>query len=317
MSAVTAPDGSSTARPHVARKDESFVDRAKKLFVGDELGPTPVTNVIVFTNVIVYAVMALYSRSSTALFSMPQETMQLFGANEALFTVGDSRFETLLTSAFLHFSLLHLGFNMVALRQVGPFVERSVGPGRFAPLYLVSGVLGSVTSALWGWHGDASRFSAGASGAICGVIGAAMVLGVRTQGIRGPLAVGMARWLGGIILLGFIARFDNAAHIGGAIGGAGVAALWQRGRTYSKTLERVILAAMTALAIASAVTVAWRDKYDPYVFANENARRHAANRYMILGQCVKARYALGRAEKLHPRSADTGDVERDLMLHCP
>jgi rhomboid protease GluP len=290
----------------------------KKLFVGDELGPTPVTNVIVFANVIVYAIMALYSHEPKALFSMPEETMQLFGANESLFTVGDSRFETLVTSCFLHFSLLHIGFNMVALRQVGPFVERSVGPGRFAPLYVISGALGSVTSALWGWlfHGG-QTLSAGASGAICGVIGAAMVLGVRTQGIRGPLAVGMARWLGGIILLGFVAKFDNAAHIGGAIGGAGIAALWQRGRTYPKALERVVLVVMAAIVLASGAAVAWRDKYDPYVFASENTRRHAANRYMIHGQCEKARYALSRAERLHPRSPDTSDVERDLMLHCP
>lgn len=295
----------------------SLVERAKHLVFGDDSGPTPVTNVIVSTNVALYIVMALLSTTKSAVFAMPEGTMKLFGANMALFTVGDQRFETLLTSCFLHFSLLHLGFNMVALRQVGPFVERSVGPARFLPLYVVSGVLGSVTSALFGWKFNAGQISAGASGAICGVIGAAMVLGVRTQGLRGPLAMGMARWLAGIVVLGMLARFDNAAHIGGALAGAGIAALWQRGRTYTRTAEIVIVGAMALVTAGSFVQVYLRDTRDPYVFQDEDARRRAAQRFMVRGQCDRARVALARAAALHPQSSDTRDMELDLMRHCP
>jgi rhomboid protease GluP len=295
----------------------SLVDRAKHLVLGDDTGPTPVTNVIVALNLGIYGIMALYSRSTTALLAMPEGSMKLFGANVALFTVGDKRLETLVTSCFLHFSLLHLGFNMVALRQVGPFVERSVGPARFLPLYIVSGVLGSVTSALYGWKFNAGQISAGASGAICGVIGAAMVLGVRTQGIRGPLAMGMARWLAGIVVLGLLARFDNAAHIGGAVAGAAIAALWQRGRTYSRAAEIVVIGVMALVTVGSAAAVYWRDTRDPYVFQDEDARRRAAQHFMVRGQCDKARVALARASALHPQSADTRDMELDLMRHCP
>ena len=294
----------------------SLAARAKRFIAGDEAGPAPVTNTIIVANVLVYVAMAIHARSATALISMPEEAMQYFGANRALFTVGDGRIETLLSSCFLHWSLLHLGFNMIALRQVGPFVERAVGPARFAPLYVLSGALGSVASALWGWERNAGQISAGASGAICGIIGAAMVLGARTQGLRGPLAMGMARWLGGILILGAIAHFDNAAHVGGAVAGAAIAGLWQRGRTYKPALERAIVGAMTALCLVSGGAVYWKDTHDPLVFADEDARRRLVVHYMVRGQCDGARTALHRAENLNPKSADTRDLEIDLMRHC-
>jgi hypothetical protein len=143
------------------------------------------------------------------------------------------------------------------------------------------------------------------------------VLGIRTQGIRGPLAMGMARWLGGIIVLGLVAHFDNAAHIGGALAGAGIAALWQRGRTYSRAAESFVLGAVTVVTVASGVQVYLRDTRDPYVFMDEDGRRRAAQRFMVRGQCDKARTALARAAALHPQSADTRDMELDLMRHCP
>ena len=80
-----------------------------------------------------------------------------------------------------------------ARRALGLLVL-SVRPVRFFPLFLMTGVVGSAASALVGWTAT-ERLSAGASGAICGVIGAAAVLGYRTQGARGPLTTSMARWL--------------------------------------------------------------------------------------------------------------------------
>jgi len=321
---VTAVTSKPLPKPDKPEKPESggfsLADRAKHLVLGDDSGPTPVTNAIIVANIAIYLLMVWHEKTSGALFAMPKDnlTMRLFGANEALFTVGDKRLETLVTSCFLHFSILHLGFNMVALRQVGPFVERSVGPARFAPLYLFSGVLGSVTSALYNWTNHAGAVSAGASGAICGVIGAATVLGIRTQGIRGPLAMGMARWLGGIILLGYAVGFaDNAAHIGGALAGAGIAALWQRGRGYSRAAELFVIGAVALVTAASFAQVYMRDTRDPYVFMTEDGRRRAAQHFMVRHQCDQARIALNRAAALHPNSADTRDMELDLMRHCP
>ena len=74
----------------------------------------------------------------------------------------------LLTSAFLHFGIIHIALNMYALYQGGALVERLFGSTRFALIYLLSALAGSVASGWW----DPLRNSAGASGAIFGVYGA-------------------------------------------------------------------------------------------------------------------------------------------------
>src|SRR5499425_2958094 len=71
------------------------------------------------------------------------------------------------TAMFLHIGLLHLLFNMVALWNVGGFMERVLGPAGFLVLYLLSGLLGSVASVAW----NPFVVSAGASGAIFGLYG--------------------------------------------------------------------------------------------------------------------------------------------------
>ena len=76
----------------------------------------------------------------------------------------------LITSAFLHGSLVHLGLNMVVLWFVGAPVETAIGRGRFLALYLVSGIAGSAGALLL----DPNAITVGASGAIFGVLGAAL-----------------------------------------------------------------------------------------------------------------------------------------------
>ena len=77
----------------------------------------------------------------------------------------------LLTSAFIHFGVIHLAFNMYALYRGGVLTERLYGSARFAVIYLLSAIAGSVVSGWW----DPLRNSAGASGAIFGVYGALLV----------------------------------------------------------------------------------------------------------------------------------------------
>ena len=73
----------------------------------------------------------------------------------------------LVTSVFLHFGIIHLALNMIALWNAGPLVERLFGPVAFADIYLVAGLTGSVASLAV--HGNV--VSAGASGAIFGLAG--------------------------------------------------------------------------------------------------------------------------------------------------
>lgn len=266
----------------------------------------PLTGWLFVANLATFAGQVAWTGNLRAAMSVPAHTMLFFGANASDWTIADNRFETLVTACFLHFSILHLGFNLLALRQVGPFLERAVGQGRFAVTYLAAGIVGSAASAIVGRLSMQPRLSAGASGAICGLIGAALVLGLRTQGTKGPLTRAMARWLGVVIVVGFAARFDNAAHIGGAIAGAVLAATWRRGEVYSQTKRRVLVSLCTVIVVASAAMVWHRDRTDPLRFLDARERVSFALSALKDGRCDTAREALRRASRMDP---DNGAIK--------
>lgn len=294
----------------------TWASRAKELLFGPpELSEAKVTRALVALCLVAYAACVIHARTPRAILVVPQETMLLFGANLASLTVGDRRFESLLASCFLHFDFLHLSFNIVALRSVGPYVERSVGPARFFPLVLGAGIAGSVMSALVGWTAT-ERLSAGASGAICGIMGAAAVLGYRTQGPRGPLTTQMAVWLVVTMALGTVAHFDNWAHGGGALAGALVAASWRRGYTYGKRAERVVVGACLLLVVGTAARVVQRDLTDRYLLLGMDERLRIAEHALALGRCDTAREAATRALRLGRRDRVAVDVATRVLRRC-
>lgn len=125
----------------------------------------------------------------------------------------------LLTSMFLHGSILHILFNMYVLVVLGPTLERILGHGRFLLLFILSGLGGSIASY---WLSAPTTFSVGASGAIFGLMGALLVAGRRLR-----FDVTMVLILIGINLaIGFIfSGIDWRAHLGGLVTGAALAAV--------------------------------------------------------------------------------------------
>jgi len=95
------------------------------------------------------------------------------GANTGLVFQGE--FWRLLSNVFLHGGILHLLFNSWALLTVGPLMEEIFGPRRLLALYVATGIGSSLVSAVWRLGGPV--YSVGASGAICGLIGAAAAWG--------------------------------------------------------------------------------------------------------------------------------------------
>ena len=136
--------------------------------------------------------------------------------------IADGQYWRLLASMFLHIGIAHLLFNGYALLAVGTEMERLIGPGRFAAIYFLSGLLGSLASFAF-----SVNLAAGASGAIFGVIGALGAFFLLHRERLGSW--GRAR-LGNIVFLivlnlfwGFTQRgIDNYAHLGGLISGAGL-----------------------------------------------------------------------------------------------
>ena len=116
------------------------------------------------------------------------------------------------TAMWLHASFEHILFNMITLLIVGPALEVLLGKLRFITLYLLAGLGGSVGSYLLGPHNE---LGSGASGAIMGVLGAYIVVGVRRRLPVQPVAILLVLNL----VIGFWGNTDWRAHFGGLVVG--------------------------------------------------------------------------------------------------
>lgn len=127
----------------------------------------------------------------------------------------------LLTAVFLHADIEHIVSNMIFLVGLGEMVERAIGHMWFAILYLLSGLCGSALSMAKAYFSGELYRSVGASGAIYGLIGALIILVIIHNGRFG--AVSIKRLLFATVYMIYSGvssqRVDNAAHIGGLIGG--------------------------------------------------------------------------------------------------
>ena len=168
-------------------------------------------------------------------------------------TVGDGEVWRLVTAGFLHAGLLHLFFNMYSLYILGSMLEPAIGRVRFGLIYFVSLLTGSFGALLLQEHG----FTVGASGAIFGLMGAAVVI-MRNRGIN-PMESGLGLWIGLNLLITFtIPGISIGGHIGGLLGGALVAGILYDGverLRIPRGAATVISAAIGALAIAGALAV--------------------------------------------------------------
>jgi len=176
-----------------------------------------VCSALVRLNVFVFVVLVL---SGVPLFAPRAADLLPWGANLGPLTTG-GQWWRLLTSMFLHFGLLHLVFNMWILRQVGPLVERLVGPTGFLILYLFAGIAGGVASTLV--HPNA--VGAGASGAIFGIVGALLAIVAGGRGVL-PQRMGLAlrRSIGRFVVYNLlfgllVPEIDLSAHLVGLVAG--------------------------------------------------------------------------------------------------
>jgi rhomboid protease GluP len=156
-----------------------------------------------------------------------------------------------ITSMYLHHNVLHFALNAYALYLLGGLVERMFHSSRFFVIYTGAGIVGSLTSAL---AASGFRFSVGASGAIFGLLGAALVGLRRLRGTvpeewRRRLTTNLMLVIGMQIILGFsIKMIDNAAHMGGLGGGALLALLVTPRSSVSGPLLRYLSLALAGLA---------------------------------------------------------------------
>jgi rhomboid protease GluP len=195
------------------------------------------------------AALALSANPMTFL-SPADGSLFLLGATGTLPIAVYGRWWTLISASFLHGSILHIFFNMMALRQLAPFVLDEFGFHRFAFLYIWTGIAGFVLSYLAG-----IPFTIGASASICGLIGAILYYGKSRGGFYGEQIYRQAMgWVVGLVLFGlFVPGINNWAHGGGLVSGIMLAFLTGY---HERTAERYIhrfLGAMSLLITAAAL----------------------------------------------------------------
>lgn len=204
---------------------------------------------------------------SQSIFSMLGpgiSTILIFGASGALPVFGYGRWWTLLSAGWLHAGLLHILFNMMWVRQLGPATADIYGPGRMVIIYTIAGATGFLLSSVAGLVMPSVPFiggaaiTLGASAPIFGLLGALVYYGRRggSSMVRAE-AMGYALTL---FVFGLIMRgVDNYAHAGGFAGGY-LAGMWLDPLTRER-MDHFVWAAVcllfTALAIVASIVTAY------------------------------------------------------------
>jgi membrane associated rhomboid family serine protease len=215
-------------------------------------------NILVFVYVAVRAPIALAGREITIGHAQLGLTRTALGdgfaarlSDGSIYLSDGGEWWRLVTAGFLHFGIIHLGFNMYLLYVLGQMLEPSIGRVRFALVYLAALVAGSAGSVLLD-----EGLAGGASGAVFGLMGLAAV-GYWLHGAN-PLNTS----IGGLLMLNlFVTFFFPGISIGGHLGGAVAGALcgfavmapgWKgvpRWATYAAPVAVAALSVVTAAAV--------------------------------------------------------------------
>ena len=220
-----------------------------------------------FTNAVTAACVALYVISlifDPLAALRPRGILEVFSPSaDALWALGAAgaipwhygRWWTLLTAIYLHGGLLHILFNILWIRQLGPAVEEVYGPARLVIIFTISGAAGFVVSNSLG-----VPFTIGASGSIFGLLGAIVAYGRKRGGVYGRMVLQQyGQWALILFIMGFfMAGVNNWAHAGGFAGGflsgLGLSLAEHRDET---PLDKLLGAALIALTLAGFALAIW------------------------------------------------------------
>ncbi|PRR77144.1 Rhomboid protease GluP [Clostridium liquoris] len=180
------------------------------------------TYVIIGINVFMYLITAVLSgnimeSNINVLIFLGAKVNQLIAKGE---------YYRLITCAFLHGGIVHLGLNMYSLYALGPLIEKVYGKWKYGLIYFISCITSSLLS-----YFLSDSISIGASGAIFGLLGACLVIALKLKDQVGKSFVSnIISVIFVNLLIGFsVANVDNFGHLGGLIGGTIIGALiWEK-----------------------------------------------------------------------------------------
>lgn len=192
--------------------------------LAERVREVPVTAGLVALLVAVFGLLAAAGGST----NVNSELITRWGANTTGYTPREPW--RIVTAAFLHYNVVHVLFNGYALWFVGGILERALGGRRLLALFVLFAIGGNVIGSLWwearlagmipGVPGGRHAASAGASGAVCGLVAYAALYVRAHESLRGYRG-GMRTWLIAIVVISFaMAKVDAVGHLGGMLAGA-------------------------------------------------------------------------------------------------
>jgi len=230
--------------PECVAEGKRTVRQARTMYGGQVRQRADVTLTLIGINVVIFVLTAA-SGAGVASGSGRSTIYDNFALIPV--QVASGEWYRLVSSMFLHYGILHIGFNMWALYVIGSPLEMMLGRMRFASLYFLSGIGGSIMSFALGPIGQAA---AGASGAIFGLFGAFFVIlrrrNLETGGILGLIVINL-------VLSFTFANIDWRGHIGGLITGSIVGAVFAYAPT-GPSRDRIQAAGCAAVAVVLAAT---------------------------------------------------------------
>jgi membrane associated rhomboid family serine protease len=221
--------------------------------------PGLVTKTLIGINVGIYLLQLAGGASMNAnsgwIFEHGALFIQRIDSSGAVVGLAEGEWYRLLTAAFLHYGPIHLAMNMLAVWWIGRPLEDWLGPLRYVLLYVVAGIAGSAGALI----ASPDAVTVGASGAIFGILGAAIVLERQQTYVLGGSAITLL-----VVNLAFtfaVPGISIGGHLGGLAGGAlAILALSQFGKrsaAYSR-VDVVSLASIAAVGLLSLAVAYWK-----------------------------------------------------------
>lgn len=182
------------------------------------------TVVLIVINIAVFFILTLFGDTEDAVFMLQH------GAMYEPYIVEGHEYYRMFTCLFLHFGITHLLNNMVMLGALGWNLELEIGKVRFVIIYFAGGMIGNIVSLFYDLTLEQPAVSAGASGAIFGLMGALLYVVIANRGRLGRLSGrGMLVMVVLSLYFGLTSTgVDNFAHIGGLVSGFLLAVLLYR-----------------------------------------------------------------------------------------
>lgn len=197
--------------------------RRQSFFLKNSLRGSSLVQIIIYANLILFTLMVLHGTilgfGMQAIMNPPVKLMVHWGAQYWPLVLQEGQWWRCITYAFTHGGLIHVGFNMVVLYQVGPLLEAELGWSRLLSVYILTALTATLAGLFW----HPVVVVVGASGAIFGLIGFSVSYYHRIGGSLGIQRRNfMFQWALMAFIFGFLVGADNAAHLGGAVAGAAI-----------------------------------------------------------------------------------------------